>query len=247
MYALRVRLFWMKMISGNHFHPFPHVWLSQKMIFSGKWLPVDQYFHLWPEMIFAPHFHFKAFPEKERERGRARACERGEETEQSVDLQAALISSPSSRRRDLAKIARSRRRELVPQIAIDTRRREIAISDRSRDRAVASSRHWLRDRDLRSRSLMIFFLGLCFPSFPNTKKYFPENFLKGNKTQRNIFRFQKLAFPKNMYFPENVLRQPNTALEHILLNHFRKILSRIEKVVKIFNNFFNFWLKKVLK
>ena len=203
------------------------------------------------EMIFSSHFHFKAFPEKERERGRERARERGEETKQSVDLQAAPISSPSSRRRDLAKIAAkiaiSCRRELAPQIAIDTRCREIAISNRSRDRAVASSHRWSRDRDLRSRSLMIFFLGLCFPSFPNTKKYFPENFLKCNKTQRNIFRFQKLAFPKNMYFPENVLRQPNTALEHILLNHFRKILSRIEKVVKIFNNFFNFWLKKVLK
>ena len=32
--ALRVRLFWVNMISGNHFHPFPHVWLSRKMIFS---------------------------------------------------------------------------------------------------------------------------------------------------------------------------------------------------------------------
>ena len=33
---LRVRLFWVKMISGNHFHPFPHVWLSRKISFSGK-------------------------------------------------------------------------------------------------------------------------------------------------------------------------------------------------------------------
>ena len=25
--GLRLRLFWVKMISGNHFHPFPRVWL----------------------------------------------------------------------------------------------------------------------------------------------------------------------------------------------------------------------------
>ena len=108
-------------------------------------------------------------------------------------------------------------------------RSEIAI-DASRDRVV--------DRDLakkaRSRSqiaidgavvgldlssLMIFFwvvacvfLDLCFPSsFPNTRKFFPENFLKCNQTHGNIFLFRKLAFPKNTYFPENVLQQPNTS------------------------------------
>ena len=79
------------------------------------------------------------------------------------------------------------------------------------------------DRDLGSSSLAVdrdfflgcgvcFFLDLCFPSsFPNTRKYFPENFLKCNQTRGNIFLFRKLAFPENMYFPENVLQQPNTA------------------------------------
>ena len=116
-YTFRVRLFWVKMISGNHFHPFPHVWLSQKMILFEKWLPVDQYFHLWPGNDFLPSFSLQSISgkrERERERGRARARERGEETEQSVDLQAAPISSSSSRRRDLAKIAISCRRELAP-------------------------------------------------------------------------------------------------------------------------------------
>ena len=57
------------------------------------------------------------------------------------------------------------------------------------------------------------FLDLCFPSsFPNTRKYFLENFLKCNQTHGNIFLFRKLAFPENMYFLENVLQQPNTAL-----------------------------------
>ena len=69
----RVRLFWVKMISGNHFHHFPHVWLSRKISFSGKWLPIDQYFHLWPENHFLPSFSLqitsgKREREKERER-----------------------------------------------------------------------------------------------------------------------------------------------------------------------------------
>ena len=46
---------------------------------------------------------------------------------------------------------------------------------------------------------------------PNTRKYFSENFLKCNQTHGNIFLFRKLAFSENMYFPENVLQQPNTA------------------------------------
>ena len=41
------------------------------MIFSGKWLPVDQHFHLWPENDFAPSFSLQIISgnrEKERER-----------------------------------------------------------------------------------------------------------------------------------------------------------------------------------
>ena len=63
------------------------------------------------------------------------------------------------------------------------------------------------------------FLDLCYPSsFPNTRKYFLENFLKCNQTHRNIFLFRKLAFPENMYFPENVLQQPNTALVSVMVS-----------------------------
>ena len=57
--------------SGNHFPPNPHVWLSRKMIFSGKWLPVDQYFHLWPGNDFSPSFSLQIISGKrERERER---------------------------------------------------------------------------------------------------------------------------------------------------------------------------------
>ena len=116
-----------------------------------------------PLIFTSKHFRKK----KERERERARAREEKKPNSQVIpggadlqsELQAAPIFSSSSRRRDLAKIAisrrrdiaiaRSRRRELAPQIAIDgaiSRRREIAPSRaRALDRAVASSR-------LRSRS-----------------------------------------------------------------------------------------------
>ena len=160
--SIRVRLFWVKMISRNHFHPY--VWLSRKMIFSGKWFPVDQYFHLWPGNDFLPSFSLQNFfGKRKRERERARARERGEETEQSVDLQAASISSPSfrwrrspvralggviSRRSRSRAIARSRSRDRAvasSHLRSRSTARDHAVA-RSRSRAVASSRRWSRDR-----------------------------------------------------------------------------------------------------
>ena len=216
-----MRLFWVKMISGNHFHPFPHVWLSRKMIFFGKWLPVDQYFHLWPGNDFLPSFSLQSISGK-REGERERACARERRRNQTVsppivgglwapggaDLQSNNRREDRDRWRDLA-THRSRDRAVASLRRVD---REIAPS---RARAASITRSRRRDRYLGSRSLMIFFLGLSFPSsFPNIRKYFPENFLKCNQTHGNIFLFWKLAFPENMYFPENVLRQPNTAISY---------------------------------
>ena len=108
---------------------------------------------------------------------------------------------------------RSTLREIATLIAISPSRDragEIAIRRRNRDRAIWICVFWVVGG--------LCFSGLCFPpSFPNTKKYFPENFLKYNQTHKNIFLFRKLAFPENMYFPENVLRQPNTALFALIL------------------------------
>ena len=158
------------------------------------------------EMLLHFYFPFKAFPENERERESARTRARGEDPvrDRELQLQSKIASSSSSPRS--RSTARSRSHE----------EGEIAIAIR-------------RDRDLRSRSsdwkhfwnwwffffsgLWLVFSDLCFPSsFPNTRKYFLENFLKCNQTYGNIFLFRKLAFPENMYFPENVLQQPNTAL-----------------------------------
>ena len=193
MYALRVRLFWVKMISGNHFHPFPHVWLSQKMIFSGKWLPVDQYFHLWPRNDFLLSFSLQSISGK-REGERARAREEKKPNSQSI----------SRRRRSPVR---------APGGAISRR-----SPRRSRSRAVASSRFRSRstravarsqsqiDRELapliaRSRSLMIFFLGLCFPSsFPNTKKYFIGKFFEMQPNIEKYFPFPEISISEKYVF-----------------------------------------------
>ena len=123
---------------------------------------------------------------------------------------------------------REREKEQTSEIK-KWRRIKIAILP-SRDHAGSRSRSMARSREAliatliaiapsQDRDVDDFFLGcglcfldLCFPSsFPNTRKYFPEIFLKCNQTRRNIFLFRKLVFPENMYFPENVLQQPNTA------------------------------------
>ena len=71
--TFRVRLFWVKMISGNHFPPNPHVWLQRKMKFSGNSFPVDQYLLLWPGNNFTLLFSVQIiFGERERERERER-------------------------------------------------------------------------------------------------------------------------------------------------------------------------------
>ena len=180
----------MKMILGNHFHPFPHVWLSRKIIFSGKWLSVDQYFHLWPGNNFLPSFSLQSISGK-RERERERARERRRNRTVSLTI-AGGLRAPSG-----ADLQSDDRRDLATRRS-RSRLREIALS---RDRAVDRDLAFDRDHDLGMRSLMIFFLGLSFPSsFPNIRKNFPENFLKCSPTHGNIFLFRKLAFPEICIF-----------------------------------------------
>ena len=170
------------------------VWLVRKILFFGNWNPLTPKKCLWPRKsvytsIF-PSQHFR----KMRERERARA--RGEASDGEI---APLIAISPSRERDGSR-SRSTAREEDPRSW--SRLSEIVISSSI---AIAPS-----------SLLMIFswvvacvFLDLCFPSsFPNTRKYFLGNFLKCNQTHGNIFLFRKIAFPENMYFPENVLQQP---------------------------------------
>ena len=113
-------------------------------------------------------------------------------------------------------VRRPCRRARDPRSRSMARSRSLLLREIAIDGAISRR----RDRDRLSSLMVSFwvvacvFLDMCFPSsFPNTRKYFPENFLKCNQTQRNIFLFRKLAFPENMYFPENDLQQPNTALK----------------------------------
>ena len=146
---------------------------------------------LWPRKCFYtsifPSKHFRKMRERERESARAHERRR---------------SSPRSRA--LAPV-RDRDRDLGSQSRRRSRSR-IVITTRSSD-----WKHFWNWWFFFS-GLWLVFSDLCFPfSFPNTRKYFPKIFLKCNQTHGNIFLFRKLAFPENMYFPENVLQQPNTA------------------------------------
>ena len=135
--ALRVRLFWVKMISGNHFHHFLHVWLSRKISFFGKWLLVDQYFHLWPGNQFLPSFSLQITSgERERERERKESLDQRErERRESPDRAARPMIAP---RRRAMRLTRSRgaideiaRRDWWDRAAQSTRSRS-AIVDRNR-------------------------------------------------------------------------------------------------------------------
>ena len=144
------------------------------------------------------------------ERESARAWE--EKIQSEITINGTIAIRDRNRRRDLAK-ARSRSSR---DCAIDC---DLVKKARSRSRYRSRSRHGGRTGnifvvdDFFFPGLWLVFSDLCFPSsFPNNRKYFLENFLKCNQTHGNIFLFRKLAFPENMYFPENVLQQPNTAL-----------------------------------
>ena len=94
----RVCLFWVKMISGNHFPPNPHVWLQGKMKFSGNSFPVDQYLLLWPGLHFTLLFSVQIISGKrERERERRESPDRRErereEEERAGDRRAARSSN----------------------------------------------------------------------------------------------------------------------------------------------------------
>ena len=191
---LRVRLFWVKMISGNHFHPFPHVWLSWKILFSGKWLPIDQYFHLWPGNNFLPSFSLQSISGKrERERERERAT-----------VRAAPISSPTNgarsrscdRWRDLAP-SRDRAVDRDQRHDLATRRSRDLAPRRSQDHAVARSRSWIAIVD----DIFLEFVFSFF--FSKHQKIFSGKFFEMQPNTWKHFPFRKIAFPENRIFSGN--------------------------------------------
>ena len=187
-----------KMLSGNE-----AVWLVRKILFSRNWNPLTRKKSLWPRKCFYtsifPSKHFRKMRERGRERARARKRRR---------------SSPRSRAPTPVR-DRDRRRDRDPRSRLTVRSREgkIAIFARSRRRSCSR----------RTGNIFVvddfFFLGcgLCFLIcvfllfFQTPENIFRKIFWNATKYHGNIFLFRKLAFPENMYFPENILQQPNTA------------------------------------
>ena len=108
----RVRLFWVKMILGNHFPPNPHVWLQRKMKFFGNSLPVDRNLHLWLGNEFTLSFSLQFISgkrEREREGERKKRAQIGEREEEETSLVIAPLVNHAPRR------SRLRARSLIDE------------------------------------------------------------------------------------------------------------------------------------
>ena len=213
-------MFWVKITSGNHFPQNPHVWLSRKMIFFGKWLPVDQYFHLWPENDFLPSFSLQSnFGKRERERERVREAA-SKDSCQSDDRRRTL-SSRRRRSRELQSddrredhdrrcdLASSRDRAVDRDLTFDQdhdQRRDLATR-RSRDRNGASSRRVVREiapSRARVASIAIvddIFLGFVFSFFfSKHQKIFSGKFFEMQPNTWKYFPFPEISISEKYVF-----------------------------------------------
>ena len=190
------------------------------------------------EIVLHFYFPFKVFPENERERERARARDR--------DLQSAIlpsliaISSPRPR---------SPVRDPAPSlIAISSPRSRDAVDrdlakDRDRDRRRELAKITIAISPLIGRRTVFsvvvedFFLGyglcfldLCFSSsFPNTRKYFSENFLKCNQTPWKHFPFPEISiFRKYVFSGKRFMPTKHslnvTSFTILCMSHFSTLL-----------------------
>ena len=93
-----------KMISGNHFHPFSHVWLQRKYNFPEIVFLLTRIYPFDPEMNLRTHFHFNSFPghsprtatQREREKRNTKVTKNTERTHPPILNQPprALIQPP---------------------------------------------------------------------------------------------------------------------------------------------------------
>ena len=88
----------------------------------------------------------------------------------------------------------------------------IAISDRDRRRGRRTVFSVVVDDFFSGLWLVFFWICVFLLLFQTPESIFRKIFWNATKHHGNIFLFRKLAFPKNIYFPENVLQQPNTAV-----------------------------------
>ena len=164
------------------------------------------------EMNFRSYFHFKWIPDRERERARASA----REEEEAPELQSSLTITDEPR----APVHADRTHQSISHRAAWSHAPDDRTARRSRSREAPRHRTQSSvDHDLApcrtsqssvDRWWFFFlgfvhvFLGLSLPSsFPNTRKYFSENFLKYNQTYEKHFPFWKIAFSENFLFSGN--------------------------------------------
>ena len=157
---------------------------------------VDKKKWLWLRKSFYTFIFPSKYFRRERERERAR--------DHWWPSSSPVRRSPANPELQSAPISRAPVRRPWSEIVIDASRdravdRDLLAFVRSRS-SDWSSQSTAPSHPISRRSRWWFFflgfvrvlLGLSFPSsFPNTRKYFPENFLKCNQTHENIFFFGK--------------------------------------------------------
>ena len=134
----RVRLFWEKMISGNHFPPNPHVWLQRKMKYSGNSLPVDRNLRLWPGNEFTLSFSLQ-FIFGSRKTQREREKERKESPKQR----------PTQRKRE--KECRESERKNAPSDPANEWEKEWELRSSHRHRSTSRRSHRVQPDDHRAK------------------------------------------------------------------------------------------------
>ena len=83
----------------------------------------------------------------------------------------------------------------------------------------------------------VFLICVFLLLFQTPENIFRKNFWNATKHHGNIFLFRKLAFLENMYFSENDLQQPNTALVVFRKCCFSKIFTKIQNFsILLFGN-----------
>ena len=199
--------YWVTLGFLEHFFFLPHVYL---MLFgwSGNFYFPEIEIR-WPKKKafdhgnhFTPLFSLQSISGKwERESARARSRSPVADKHSNRDQRQTFQSRST---------ARSRRQTFQSLLIAISPSRDRAI-DRDRRREISyvgeCRRWWFFSR----LWLVFFWICVFLLLFQTPENIFWKIFWNATKHHGNIFLFWKLAFPENMYFPENVLQQPNTA------------------------------------
>ena len=166
-----------------------------------------------PEMILHPHFHFKSFPEKEREREKREP--RSESTDRrsrhsSIDercdhLMNALVDRAARRSLPLVAVDRNWRRDHIAHRSMSGAIGEITIDGGDDWRATAAKIE-IAQSSPSSGFVFSFF-------FSKHQKIFFRKFFEIQLNTWKHFPFQKIAFPENGIFSGNAFTRTKHSLK----------------------------------